>query len=70
MLDQLTKLVLMMLDVFIVVNVSNHVHGSLRERDNVDDVFDLLHEEGIYTVVQIAPATRAGLGEEFGLPMN
>lgn len=44
--------------------------GALRERDNVDDVFDLLHEEGIYTVVQIAPATRAGLGEEFGLPMG
>lgn len=44
--------------------------GALREKSHVDDVFDMLDEEGVYSVVQVAPAVRAGLGEEFGFPIG
>ena len=42
--------------------------GALGERDEVETVVDWLHDPGIVTVFQFAPALRVGLGEEFGLP--
>jgi NADP-reducing hydrogenase subunit HndD len=40
--------------------------GALQERDNTDEVLELLEDKGYYTVAQIAPAVRVALGEEFG----
>lgn len=42
--------------------------GALREVYNYDDVWQVLSEKDKYVVVQTAPAVRAALGEEFGLP--
>lgn len=44
--------------------------GALREKDDLDKVEELLNDEQAYTVVQIAPAVRAALGEEFGYEMG
>lgn len=41
--------------------------AALRERDDTDTVFDALHDPGVVTVVQVAPAVRAAWGEQFGL---
>ncbi len=43
--------------------------GALREKDDLDKVEELLESDN-YTVVQMAPAVRAALGEEFGYPMG
>lgn len=40
--------------------------GALHEREQINEVFDLLDDEKYYVVAQIAPAVRAALGEEFG----
>ncbi|QUI22835.1 iron hydrogenase small subunit [Vallitalea pronyensis] len=39
---------------------------ALSERDSINDVWRMLHEEGKRVIVQTAPAVRAALGEEFG----
>ncbi|MBR3016276.1 MAG: [Clostridia bacterium] len=44
--------------------------GALYEKDETKKVWDLLADETKHVVVQPAPAVRAGLGEEFGLPMG
>lgn len=44
--------------------------GALSEKDNTDEVFEALNDPDKYVVVQTAPAVRAALGEEFGLPMG
>ena len=44
--------------------------GALREKDNTKDVWNLIKDEEKYVVVQTAPAVRAALGEEFGLPIG
>ena len=44
--------------------------GALREKDNTKDVWNLIKDEDKYVVVQTAPAVRAALGEEFGLPIG
>ena len=44
--------------------------GALREKDNTRDVWSLIRDEDKYVVVQTAPAVRAALGEEFGLPIG
>lgn len=44
--------------------------GALREKDNTQKVWDALQDPKKHVVVQTAPAVRAGLGEEFGLPMG
>ena len=44
--------------------------GALYEKDDTKKVWDLLHDPSKHVVVQPAPAVRAGLGEEFGLPMG
>ncbi len=44
--------------------------GALRERDDTDLVWEALHNKDIHVVVQTAPAVRAALGEEFGMPIG
>ncbi|HHX73965.1 MAG TPA: 2Fe-2S iron-sulfur cluster binding domain-containing protein, partial [Firmicutes bacterium] len=44
--------------------------GALREKDNTDLVWEALADDTKHVVVQTAPAVRAALGEEFGLPMG
>jgi len=44
--------------------------GALYEKDFTDKVFDAINDPEKYVVVQTAPAVRAGLGEEFGLPIG
>ena len=44
--------------------------GALSEIDNTEDVWNALSDESKHVVVQTAPAVRAALGEEFGLPMG
>jgi iron-only hydrogenase group A len=42
--------------------------GALYEKDEVDEVWKFLHDPTKHVIVQEAPAIRAALGEEFGLP--
>lgn len=44
--------------------------GALTEKDNTKDVWKVLADPTKHVVVQPAPAVRAALGEEFGLPMG
>ena len=44
--------------------------GALYEKDAGDEVFAALADPDKYVIVQTAPSVRAGLGEEFGLPMG
>jgi len=44
--------------------------GALREKDDTDLVWKALNDPAKHVVVQTAPAVRAALGEEFGLPMG
>ena len=44
--------------------------GALYEKDYTKEVFAALADETKHVVVQTAPAVRAALGEEFGLPMG
>ena len=44
--------------------------GALYEKDATADVFKALADPDKYVIVQTAPSVRAGLGEEFGLPMG
>ena len=44
--------------------------GALYEKDNTKDVFDMLNDKELYTIIQTAPAVRVALGEEFGLPIG
>ena len=44
--------------------------GALTEKDDTARVFEALSAPDKYVVVQPAPAVRAALGEEFGLPMG
>ncbi len=44
--------------------------GALTERDDTDKVFAAIADPTKHVVVQPAPAVRAALGEEFGLPMG
>lgn len=42
--------------------------AALREKSALREVVTAVEDKKIYTVVQIAPAVRSALGEEFGLP--
>ncbi|MEA3560619.1 MAG: [FeFe] hydrogenase, group A, partial [Candidatus Omnitrophota bacterium] len=42
--------------------------GALRERTAVDDVWEAVSDPKRFVVVQTAPAVRAAIGEEFGMP--
>ncbi len=44
--------------------------GALYEKDDTDKVWDALANSEKYVVVQTAPAVRAALGEEFGMPIG
>lgn len=44
--------------------------GALQEKDNTDQVFAAIADPKKHVIVQTAPAVRAGLGEEFGLPIG
>lgn len=44
--------------------------AALREKEDIDRVWDAIEDENIHVVVQTAPAIRAALGEEFGIPMG
>ena len=44
--------------------------AALTEKDDTKEVFDALADPNKYVVVQTAPAVRAALGEEFGIPMG
>ncbi len=44
--------------------------GALTERDNTQDVIDAINDPEKIVIVQTAPAVRAALGEEFGLPIG
>ncbi|SJZ44868.1 NADH-dependent [FeFe] hydrogenase, group A6 [Selenihalanaerobacter shriftii] len=41
--------------------------AAIKEKDNTKEVWQLLNDEKKHVVVQIAPAVRVSLGEEFGL---
>ena len=44
--------------------------GALTEKDDTKEVFAALADKDKYVVVQPAPAVRAALGEEFGMPIG
>ena len=44
--------------------------GAIAEKDNTSEVFTALADPDKYVIVQTAPAVRAALGEEFGLPIG
>ncbi|MGI6109814.1 MAG: NADH-dependent [FeFe] hydrogenase, group A6 [Eubacteriaceae bacterium] len=44
--------------------------GALKERDDVDRVWEAIDDPKKYVVVQSAPAVRAALGEQFGFPIG
>ena len=44
--------------------------GALHEKDSTKDVWEALSDPDKFVVVQPAPAVRASIGEEFGLPMG
>lgn len=44
--------------------------GALHEKDDTEKVWEKLHDDNTFTVVQTAPAVRAALGEEFGMPIG
>ncbi|WP_026895551.1 NADH-dependent [FeFe] hydrogenase, group A6 [Clostridiisalibacter paucivorans] len=44
--------------------------GALKEKNEIDLVWEALEDDSKHVVVQTAPAVRAALGEEFGLPIG
>ena len=44
--------------------------GALHEKDDTAKVWMKLKDPEVYTVVQTAPAVRAAIGEEFGMPIG
>jgi iron-only hydrogenase group A len=44
--------------------------AALREKSSIDQVWEALEDPDKFVVVQTAPAVRASLGEEFGLPVG
>ena len=44
--------------------------GALYEKDSTKAVWDAIYDESKHVVVQVAPAVRVGLGEEFGMPIG
>jgi NADP-reducing hydrogenase subunit HndD len=44
--------------------------GAISEKDNTKEVFAAIADPTKHVIVQTAPSVRAGLGEEFGLPIG
>ncbi|KAB3530703.1 NADH-dependent [FeFe] hydrogenase, group A6 [Alkaliphilus serpentinus] len=42
--------------------------GAIYEKTDIDRVWKALEDEGKHVVVQVAPAVRVSIGEEFGMP--
>ncbi len=44
--------------------------GALKEKSHIEMVWDAINDPAKHVVVQTAPAVRAAIGEEFGLPIG
>jgi len=44
--------------------------GALREKNDIDRVWEALGNPDLHVIVQTAPAVRVALGEEFGMPIG
>ncbi len=44
--------------------------GALHEKEETEKVWDAIHNPAKHVVMQVAPAVRAAIGEEFGLPIG
>lgn len=44
--------------------------GALHEKSSINEVWDAINDPTKHVVVQPAPAVRAAIGEEFGMPMG
>ncbi|HBN84592.1 MAG TPA: ferredoxin [Clostridiales bacterium] len=44
--------------------------GALSEKDEIQKVWDALANNDLHVIVQTAPAVRAAIGEEFGMPIG
>ena len=44
--------------------------GALKEKESIQEVWDKIRDEESHVVVQVAPAVRVALGEEFGMPIG
>ena len=44
--------------------------GALKEKDDTQKVWRKIRDKETYTIVQVAPAVRVALGEEFGFPIG
>lgn len=44
--------------------------AALREKNHIEKVWDAIEDPDKFVIVQTAPAVRASLGEEFGLPVG
>ena len=44
--------------------------GALREKNDIEKVWDAISNDDLYVIAQTAPAVRAGLGESFGYPIG
>ncbi|HZK02276.1 MAG TPA: NADH-dependent [FeFe] hydrogenase, group A6 [Anaerovoracaceae bacterium] len=44
--------------------------AALREKNHIEQVWDAIEDPDKFVIVQTAPAVRASLGEEFGLPVG
>jgi NADP-reducing hydrogenase subunit HndD len=42
--------------------------GAVHEKDNTEDVWNAINDPGKHVIVQVAPAVRVSIGDEFGLP--
>ena len=50
--------------------IQNCPTGALREKDSTAEVWRKLRDPETYVIAQTAPAVRAALGEEFGMPVG
>lgn len=44
--------------------------GALHEKEETEKVWEAIHNPNKHVVMQVAPAVRAAIGEEFGLPIG
>jgi len=44
--------------------------GALKEKEDIDRLWAAIEDPNVHVVVQTAPAVRAGLGEEFAMPIG
>lgn len=44
--------------------------GALKEKDEIDNVWQALANDELHVIVQTAPAVRVAIGEEFGMPIG